>query len=130
MGGEVPQVQLGDAAADDGGGGAVPRLLPLGEAQVPAAHAVLRQALQVVVQQLAGGVQERAVPGVHVHIKGVVRGPVRADQIFLGLSGVAVGHLQIAAVAGQPRGLVQQRQVEQTVNNHAAPAELVHRKLD
>ena len=149
--------QLGDAAADDGGGGAVPRLLPLGEAQVPAAHAVLRQALQVVVQQLAGGVQERAVPGVpvaqgeavhtpalasgpagfvavalggaaeagragvHVHIKGVVRGPVRADQIFLGLSGVAVGHLPIAAVAGQPRGLVQQRQVEQTVNNHAAP---------
>ena len=48
VGGEVPQVQPGDAAADDGGGGAVPRLLPLGEAQVPAAHAVLRDRKSVV----------------------------------------------------------------------------------
>lgn len=41
--------------------------------------------------------------------------------MLLRLFGVAVGHLPKAAVSGQACSLIQQRQIKQTINNHAAP---------
>ena len=149
--------QFQNAAADHGGGGAVPGLIAFGEVQIPVADVIFRQMRQEVIQNITGRLQEGLVPGVgiaqgkavnapglapcpagsvavtlggsaeprlagfHIHVVGVVGGVVGTDDIFAGLAGVAVGDFLVRRIAGDPAGLVQQRQVQQAVDDHAAP---------